>query len=222
MIFYRHLHDPCLIVLWTSLKVSYLVLLIMHIELYLINTKLLEYMNFASITIPDYPLNFSSFNFETPLNIVCVLWHGMQWDTRLFGHIIRELAYVINGNNPENRVSILQVNVSYHISYSLHVQFNQNSNCSNKWMKLCLLIYRLRQRRSKFFTCKKVSAMILALMWYTHRLMPLQCLGFLMVVALKLWTFCPVAFPFYLIGHHWMVTVMSLEAFSLLHFTLLI
>lgn len=56
----------------------------------------------------------------------------MQWDTRLFGHIIRELAYVINGNNPENRVSILQVNVSYHISYSLHVQFNQNSNCSNK------------------------------------------------------------------------------------------
>lgn len=103
----------------------------MHIELYLINTKLLEYMNFASITIPDHPLNFSS-NLKLPLNMVYVLCLGMQWDTRLFGHIIRELAYVINGKYPENRVSILQVNVSYHISYSLQVQFNQNSNCSNK------------------------------------------------------------------------------------------
>lgn len=36
----------------------------------------------------------------------------MQWDIRLCGQFIRELAYIVNGDNPENRISIFQVNVS--------------------------------------------------------------------------------------------------------------
>ena len=41
------------------------------------------------------------------------MWLIMQWDLLSNERFVRELAYVINGENPENRVSVMQVNVSF-------------------------------------------------------------------------------------------------------------
>ncbi|KAH7544331.1 hypothetical protein JRO89_XS15G0150300 [Xanthoceras sorbifolium] len=45
-----------------------------------------------------------------------------KWDIRLRGHVIRELAYIKNGENPINRVSILQVNATPEVVEMLYLQ----------------------------------------------------------------------------------------------------
>ncbi|KAJ0045248.1 hypothetical protein Pint_04215 [Pistacia integerrima] len=49
-----------------------------------------------------------------------------QWDIRLCGRLIRELAYIINGDNPENRISILQVNATPEEIEMLYLQESFN------------------------------------------------------------------------------------------------
>lgn len=44
--------------------------------------------------------------------------HMLQWDILSYGLCITELDYIINGDDPRNRVSVIQVNVSFSLIFS--------------------------------------------------------------------------------------------------------